>query len=262
MDSGVFWELKANDVSHAISWHDVTIPDLGNYRVWVHALGAELLRDFVDHAKNRVSVRMQFKIAGVEVQSLGKGFPAVSNEEKIARLSVAALQKDAPSQAFKGSLFRGLPFSKIEDAHIKCMQACRAKIEDELSKPLRIAKTNVIPTVTLKAGRSGSVVEKKFYNALEIASTKADSIAIAKMYSEFYNAGTNNIVKKICIDLGVESKKIYAALRVARSQGWLSASGKGKSGGTLTRDGEIAFKDLHGEMTLTRWLSRSKGDSK
>jgi hypothetical protein len=82
------------------------------------------------------------------------------------------------------------------------------------------------------------------------------------MYSEFYNAGTNNIVKKICIDLGVDSKNIYAALRVARSQGWLSASGKGKSGGTLTRDGEIAFKDLHGEMTLTRWLSRSKGDSK
>ena len=67
MDSGVFWELKANDVSHVISWHDVTIPELGNYRVWVHALGTELLKDFVSQTKNRVNVRMQFKVAGVEV---------------------------------------------------------------------------------------------------------------------------------------------------------------------------------------------------
>jgi hypothetical protein len=262
MDSGVFWELKANDVSHVISWHDVSIPETGNYRVWVHALGTELLRDFLDQSKNRLSVRMQFNIAGVEVQSLGKSFPVVSNAEKVARLGVANLQKDAPTQAIKGSLFRGLPFSKIEDAHNKCLQACRAKIEEELSKPLRIAKSDTVPTVTLKAGRSGSVIERKFHNALEIASTKADSIAIAKMYSEFYIAGTSNIVKKICIDLGVESKNVYAALRVARSQGWLSASGKGKSGGRLTKEGELAFKDLHGELTLTRWLSRSKGEFK
>ena len=262
MDSGVFWELKANDVSHVISWHDVTIPELGNYRVWVHALGTELLKDFVNQAKNRVNVRMQFKVAGVEVQSIGISFPAVSNDEKIARLSVAALQKEAPAQAIKGSLFRGLPFSRIEDAHNKCMQACRAKIEDELSKPLRMAKSDAVPTVTLKAGRSASLFEKKFNNILEIASTKADSIAIAKLYSEFYMAGTSNIVKKICIDLGVESKNVYAALRVARSQGWLSASGKGKSGGSLTKEGEKAFKELHGEMTLTRWLSRGKEGSR
>jgi hypothetical protein len=262
MDSGVFWELKANDVSHVISWHDVTIPDLGNYRVWVHALGTEILKDFLDRSKSRVSVRMQFNIAGIEVQPLGKSFPAVSDPEKTARLGVAILQTEAPSQAIKGSLFRGLPFSKIEDAHNKCLQACRAKIEEELGKPLRIAKSDTVPTITLKGGRSGSVLERKFNIALEIASTKADSIAIAKMYSEFCAAGTSNIVKKICVDLGVESKNVYAALRVARSQGWLSASGKGKSGGTLTKEGELAFKDLYGEMTLSRWLSRGMEGSK
>lgn len=36
MDSGVFWELKANDVSHVISWHDVSIPETGNYLSLIH----------------------------------------------------------------------------------------------------------------------------------------------------------------------------------------------------------------------------------
>ena len=97
---------------------------------------------------------------------------------------------------------------------------------------------------------------------MEIVSTKADSIAIAMIYSELSKSGSSNIVKQICVDLDVDSATIYAALRVARSQGWLTASGKGKSGGTLTKMGEKAFKELGGEITLTNWLSRSNGGVK
>jgi len=82
------------------------------------------------------------------------------------------------------------------------------------------------------------------------------------IYSELSKSGSSNIVKQICIDLDVESKTIYAALRVARSQGWLTASGKGKSGGTLTKMGEKSFKELNGDITLTNWLSRSRGGAK
>ena len=101
MDSGIFWEAKTHDSSHAISWHDVVVPELGNYRVWVHAIGSGLLNEFLDRSKSRVDVRMQFKIAGLEVDAQGEKFLPISNDEKIARLKVASLKKEAPAQGFR-----------------------------------------------------------------------------------------------------------------------------------------------------------------
>jgi hypothetical protein len=262
MDSGIFWEAKTHDSSHAISWHDVVVPELGNYRVWVHAIGSGLLNDFVDQSKSRVDVRMQFKIAGMEVEAHGDKFLPVSSDEKMARLKVASLRKDVPSQGFRAALFRELPYSKIEAEHLKCMRACRIKIEEEFRKPLRLSAVDSVSTIIFKEGKSGSPFEKAIRNRLEIDSTKAHSIAIAMIYSELSKSGSSNIVKQICIDLDVESKTIYAALRVARSQGWLTASGKGKSGGTLTKMGEKSFKELNGDITLRDWLSRGSGGTK
>lgn len=262
MDSGIFWEARAHDLSHAISWHDVVVPGLGNYRVWIHAIGSGLLNDYIDQPKSRVDARMQFKIAGIEVEAHGDKFLPVSSDEKTARLKVASLKNEAPSQGFRAALFRELPYSKIEVEHLKCMRACRMRIEAEFRKPLRLTAVDSVSTIIFKSGKSGSPYEKALRNNLEIASTKADSIAIAKIYSELSRAGSSNIVKQICVDLDVDSATIYAALRVARSQGWLTASGKGKSGGTLTKMGEKAFKELGGEITLTNWLSRSNGGVK
>ena len=262
MDSGVIWEAKAKDVSHAISWHDVAVPGHGNYRVWIHALGSAILTGFVEQSKGLNDARLQFKIAGVEVQLQGAKFLPVTNEEKAARLNVALLQKEAPPQGLKAALFRELPYSKIEVEHLKCMRACRMRIEEEYRKPLRLTAVDSIPTVIFKDGKSGSVIENAFRNRLEVTSTKADSIVIAKMYSELSKTGGSNIVKQICVNLDVESQTIYAALRVARSQGWLSASGKGKSGGTLTKEGETYFIDSGGPAKLTSWLSRDRGASK
>jgi len=262
MDSGIFWEAKAHDSSHAISWHDVVVPELGHYRVWVHAIGSGLLNEYIDQTKSRVDARMQFKIAGIEVEAHGDKFSPVSSDEKLARLKVASLKKDAPPQGFRAALFRELPYSKIEVEHLKCVRACRIKIEDEFRKPLRLSAVDSVSTITFKGGKSGSPYEKAFRNMLEIDSTKAHAIAIAKIYSELSKAGASNIVKQICVDLDVDSATIYAALRVARSQGWLTASGKGKSGGTLTKMGEKFFKELDGEITITNWLSRSNGGAK
>ena len=262
MDSGIFWEAKAHDSSHAISWHDVVVPELGNYRVWVHAIGTGLLNEYIEQTKSRVDARMQFKIAGIEVEAHGDKFLPVSSDEKIARLKVASLKNEAPSQGFRAALFRELPYSKIEIEHLKCMRACRNKIEEEFRMPLRLSAVDSVSTITFKDGKSGSPFEKALRNRLEIVSTKADSIAIAMIYSELSKSGSSNIVKQICVDLDVESTTIYAALRVARSQGWLTASGKGKSGGTLTKMGEKAFKELDGDLTLTNWLSRSSGGAK
>jgi hypothetical protein len=142
------------------------------------------------------------------------------------------------------------------------MRSCRIKIEEEFRKPLRLSSVDSVPTLIFKDGKSGSPYEKAFRNRLEIASTKSHSIVIAKIYSELSKSGSNNIVKQICVDLDVDSNTIYASLRVARSQGWLTASGKGKSGGTLTKAGEKAYKELAGETTLTNWLSRSNGGTK
>lgn len=262
MDSGVFWELKAKDVSHAISWHDVVVPDHGNYRVWIHAIGSSILTQFVEQSEGRTDARLQFKVAAVEVQAQGAKFPPVTNEEKVARLAVASLQKVLHRQVFKAALFRELPFSKIEGEHLKCIRACRLRIEDEQHKPLRLTAVDSVQTITFKDGKSGSPIERALRTRLEVTSTKVDSIVIAKIYSELSKAGSRNIVKQICVDLDVESQIIYAALRVARSQGWLSASGKGRSGGTLTEEGEKFFTQSGGQMKLTSWISRYRGASK
>jgi hypothetical protein len=262
MDSGIFWEAKAHGSSHAISWHDVVVPELGNYRVWVHAVGSGLLHEFVDSSKSQVDARIQFKIAGIEIEAYGDKFLPVSSDEKLARLKIASLKKDAPSQGFRASLFRELPYSKIEVEHLKCLRVCRMKIEEEYRKPLRLSAVDSVSTIIFKGGKSGSQLEQAFRNNLEIASTKVDSIAIAKIYSELSKAGSSNIVKQICVDLDVDSQIIYSALRVARTQGWLTASGKGKSGGVLTKEGDKAFKDLRGEIKLNSWLSRGSGTVK
>lgn len=262
MDSGVIWELKAKDVSHAITWHDVVVPVHGNYRVWIHAIGSSILTNFVEQSKGRIDARLQFKIGSVEVQAQSAKFAPVTNEEKVARLTVASLQKDIPTHGFKAALFRELPFSKIEGEHLKCIRACRLRMEDQQSKPLRLAAVDSVQTIVFKDGKSGSTFERAFHKRLEVTSTKVDSIVIAKIYSELFNAGSSNIVKQICVDLDVESQIVYAALRVARSQGWLSANGKGKSGGTLTDEGEKFFKQSGGQIKLGSWISRDRGVSK
>ncbi|MFM7753181.1 MAG: hypothetical protein ACKO58_02120, partial [Cyanobium sp.] len=116
--------------------------------------------------------------------------------------------------------------------------------------------------IIFKDGKSGSPFERALHQHLEVTSTKVDSIVIAKIYSELSKAGNRNIVKQISIDLEVESQIIYAALRVARSQGWLSANGKGKSGGTLTEEGETFFIQSGGQIKLSSWISRDRGGSK
>lgn len=262
MDSGIFWELKAKSMPHVISWHDVVVPELGNFRVWIHALGSFFLSDLMEKPHDQGSSRLQFKVVGVEIQSQGDKFSSINNEEKISRLIVASHQKEMPSQNLRAALFRGLPYSKIEEEHLKCMRAFRKKIEDEHRKPLRLASVDSVSTIMFKNGKTGSPIESAIRNKLEIASTKADSIAIAKIYSELSKSGSGNIVKQICVDLDVESRTIYAALRVARSQGWLSASGKGKSGGTLTKEGEKFFIESAGAAKLTNWISQGRGASK
>jgi hypothetical protein len=230
--------------------------------VWVYALGSFLLPDFVDQSKTDPKSRLQFKIVAIEVQSQAEKFSPVGNDEKLVRLAVVSVQKEAPAQTFRSTLFRGLPYGKIEAEHIRCMRAFRLRIDEEYRKPLRLASVDTVPTITFKYGRSGSPYESSLQNRLEIASTKSDSIAIAKIYSEFCKSGATNIVKQICVDLDVDSKTIYSALRVARSQGWLTTSGKGKSGGVLTKEGDKAFKDLRGEIKLNSWLSRGSGTVK
>ena len=262
MDGGIFWELKSRDISHAISWHDVVVPEHGNYRVWIHAVGTAILTEFVERSKGRIDARLQFKIAAIEVQAQSAKFPPVTNEEKVARLSVASLQNDLPTQVFKAALFRELPFSKIEDEHLKCIRACRLRIEAEQSKPLRLKAADSVQTIIFKDGKSKSPFERELRERLEVTSTKVDSIVIAKIYSELSKAGSRNIVKQICIDLDLDSQTIYAALRVSRSQGWLSTSGKGKSGGTLTAEGEKFFIQSGGQVKLSSWISRDRGASK
>ena len=59
---------------------------------------------------------------------------------------------------------------------------------------------------------------------------------------------------------GLNLQDIYAALKIARAQGWLSSSGAGKAGGVLTKEGSEAFIRLKGDSTIQSLKQQSDGD--
>jgi len=258
MGKGIIWSTKGAKVSHAISWHDISIPKAGNIRLWLHSSGAESIGDFKDDSGQQMLSRMFFTLISVDIQVQGKTFSKISNEEKQARLEVAAHATFGGATGLKASFFRDLPFAKLEVEHLKALRACQEKALKDFKKPLKLANNEVIPTINFEDKKNNSTYENEVREALDITSTKSDSIVIAKVYSELSKLGTSKIVKQICLDLNIDSSTVYAALRVARYQGWLTANGKGKTGGSLTPEGEKEFSARNGVATLNRWSSAAK----
>lgn len=258
MDKGVIWKTEGRYIQHAISWHELNVSRIGNLRIWIHSRGNQQLREFVDNSGERVDGRTLFTIASVDIQLQGKKFLPVNNVEMKARIEVAQQAPESDSQSLSASFFRDLPFAKLQNDHMKCLSACQAKAISGFGKPLKLASSNIVPSLIFKNGKIDSIYETTMSKKIEIASTKADSIVIAKIYSEMSKIGNSKIVMQICADFNIEKEIVYSALRVARSQGWLSANGKGKSGGTITAKGEKEFINSNGVSTLNKWLAIQK----
>ena len=258
MDKGIIWDISKGYPENVLSWHEIHIPKLGNIRVWIHSKGEVAKNDF-SYGKDQRS-RVIFAFGSIEIQMHGESFAPISEAEKQLRLELATLAPKKSKGSIKSSNFRLIPIGQLEVDHMQCIKACYDNNKFVATTGIRIVKSDKIPTLVFKNGVirknidsiSAKKVQKRF------RSTKQYSIAIAKLYSDLSKIGTQKVIKQISIETGLPSEDIYTALRVARSQKWLTSEGVGKAGGALSSSGIEAFKEYAGEITLNELLNPTK----
>jgi hypothetical protein len=260
MDKGIIWDNSKGYPANVLSWHEMSVPKLGNIRVWIHSKGESAKSDFTYGKDNRA--RVTFTFGSIEIQIQGETFSEVTENEKQLRLELAKCAPANTSGSVKSSNFRFIPVGQLEVDHMQCIKACYDKNKFEIPSGIRLVKSDKTPTLVFKGGviqkdGSGSLFEK---NVNRFRATQEFAIAIAKIYSDLSQIGTQKIIKQISVDTGLSSEKIYTSLRVARGQGWLTSNGVGKAGGTLSSEGVEAYKKLNGEKTIKGLLSPAKED--
>ena len=260
MDKGIIWDISKGYPAHVLSWHEMNVPKLGNVRVWIHSKGESTKSDFTYGKENRA--RVTFIFGSIEIQIQGESFSQVTENEKQLRLELARCAPANTNGSVKSSNFRFIPVGQLEVDHMQCIKACYDKNKFVIPSGIRIVKSDKTPTLLFKDGiiqkeGSASLVEK---NITTFRSTQNFAIAIAKLYSDLSQIGTQKIIKQISIDTGLTSENIYTSLRVARGQGWLTSNGVGKAGGSLSTTGLEAFKKFEGEKTLKSLLNPTQGD--
>ena len=261
MDKGIIWDTSKGYPAHVLSWHEMSVPKLGNVRVWIHSKGESTKSDFTYGKDNRG--RVTFSFGSIDIQIQGENFSPVSENEKQLRLELAKCAPTNTNGSVKSSNFRFIPVGQLEVDHMQCIKACYDKNKFAIPAGIRIVKSDRTPTLVFKDGviqneGSNSQIEKK---SITFRSTQNFAIAIAKMYSDLSQIGTQKVIKQISVDTGLSSENIYTSLRVARGQGWLTSNGVGKAGGSLSQSGLEAFKKLEGEKTLKSILNSAKGDN-
>lgn len=261
MDKGIIWDTSKGYPAHVLSWHEMNVPKLGNVRIWIHSKGETTKSDFTYGKDNRA--RVTFSFGSIDIQIQGENFSPVTENEKQLRLELAKCAPINTYGSIKSSNFRFIPVGQLEVDHMQCIKACYDKKKFAITTGVRIVKSDKTPTLVFKNGiiqQEGSISQLK-KKSVTFRSTQNFAIAIAKIYSDLSQLGTQKIIKQISIDTGLSSENIYTSLRVARGQGWLTSNGVGKAGGSLSPAGLEAFKNLEGERTLKNILNPAQEDN-
>jgi hypothetical protein len=261
MDKGIIWDISKGYPAHVISWHELTLPKLGNVRVWIHSKGHVSGTDFNYGGGKSGSLNVFFTFGSMEIQSHGETFHPVTEQEKQARIQLANLSPQKSNGELKSSLFRELPVGQLEVDHMKCIKACYDQDKFESKNKVRIVSSEKTPSIVFKSGKFNS--KSSYEGTIESELTRAthdNAIALAKLYSDLSRIGVQKIIKQISVDTGLESKNIYTALRVARAKGWLSSEGVGKSGGFLTEEGAKVFEKLGGQKLIDSYFKSVGGN--
>lgn len=260
MDKGIIWDISKGYPAHVLSWHEMSVPKLGNIRVWIHSKGETNKSEFSYGKDNRA--RVNFTFGSIEIQIQGESFIPVTENEKHLRLELARCAPIKTKGSVKSSNFRFIPVGQLEVDHMQCIKVCYNKNKFSTPTGIRIVKSDKIPTLIFKNGIiqkevPGSKLKK---NISTYRSTQNFAIAIAKLYSDLSQIGTQKIIKQISSDTGLSSTNIYTSLRVARGQGWLTSIGVGRAGGSLSESGLEAFKKFDGEKTIRDLLNIDSGE--
>lgn len=223
--------LKLNEeglygfLGHVITWHDYKVGDHGNVRIFIYSLA-------------RNSARRD--LIAVEVEKHGAIFLPITQPEAQARLNLAMVRSAwALEHAFNSSLFRSLPSGRALEDHAREIDLYMKSLAKNLGNVVELMDR---PRKTSKPPKGG----------WEFSSSQKDSIILAKLYAIRSEGSTTRVAKRICEDLGIETSVLYTAVRVARSKGWLTDGRKGKTGGTMTAEGEAFFLANDGPARLEK----------
>jgi hypothetical protein len=236
MAQGIFYTGSSKGLpKDIISWHD-KLP----YRIFIHS------RE--DSSGARKTIAIAFEIVGV------KPMP-VSEEEKSARLKLAALAQDSQGNHLNSTAFRSIAIGKFVEDHAQLITL-------DIQKTQNNNQQNISLVSDIKSASVKKIIPFQMDSGeemLKLGGSSGDAILIAKIYSLFAAGGSSKVTKRTADFLQVDVETVRTAIRIARRNEWLTSAGHGKSGGSLTKSGELAFIKLNGPYRLQKFYGVSSG---
>jgi hypothetical protein len=207
-----------------VTWHNVE-----PYRIWVHSR----------------LYKGEYKTTSVEIQWIGDSPTPISEEEKSLRINLAAERKSEAFEAkLNSSTFRSVPFGEILDIHSSLVTNQRvSNLPVDNGKGLTVIKDIDQDTLEafLKITKTDISIKELIYVNSELRATKTDSLIVAFTYSQQCENGSKKPAQMTAKILGIDVSLVYAAVKIARKNDWLTSKGGGQAGGVLTEKGRIDF---------------------
>lgn len=214
MLSGQIYDGDSLESSNRVlTWHDEA-----PYRFWIASLRT--------HSGSQV-------IQSFEIQQLKAKSLRPSQEEQKSRLKLISNIAENGSAISAGEL-RRLPLGEILMERAELLMATLQRESRRNDSVILINETKTRDSTT-KSQSSRNVS-----SAISGANSD-DAILVAKIYVDQCNISTVRAAQRTADYLGVDTKLIHVALKIARRNKWLTSSGSGRAGGQLTEKGLLEF---------------------
>jgi hypothetical protein len=207
----------------------LTWQDISDRRIWVHSRQTE----------------DGYKPISIEVQNLGRERhpDGIDPSEARARAALAAVvPADLTMPNIGHADIRNVPIGHVMHRNSILISNEQTRVASKSERKLKLVNDENEEYRVLKMPITHDGKRVATLSTEPIRASKSDSILIAYMYAQMASAGNKKAASGTAFMLGIESKFVYTALRNARKKGWLTTSGIGSSGGTLTEAGKTEFE--------------------
>lgn len=226
MASGIFWEgATVHSADRILTWQDD-----GPLRFWIGSLRTE------DDLHEIVSV----EVVRRELRSKPPADSEARNRFATMSLSIACDSKF--ENLMSASQIKDMPWAVI-------LLERAGLVMDELTRDAS-RSTQVVQLASTRQRSSRPPKAPRKQTKRDLGTSNADSILIAKVYTDLARVSRAKIAQRTGDFLGVPVGTVHGALRVARRNGWLTSAGAGKAGGTLTAEGLLEFASADGPSRL------------
>jgi len=176
---------------------------------------------------------------------------------KSARLKLAVIAPDTENHLLNSAALRSVAIGKFIEDHSQLVALDLQKTQNY--KNQNISLVSDIKSMSVKNMAIFQIDSSDEMHKL--GGSSGDAILIAKIYTLIAASGPTKVTKRTADFLQVEVETVRTAIRIARRNKWLTSTGHGKSGGVLTKAGELAFLKLNGPYRLQKiyGISSRKG---